>query len=455
MDLTITPGSPVTGRSEVPGDKSIAHRWLMFAATAEGTSHLANLPLSLDIRSTARVMASLAPMARPVLEVWSSNDPATIEGGGSTWNGWDREAADATIEVEGEGRAGLRPPGSPLPCGNSGTTMRLLAGLVAPAPFESVLVGDASLSSRPMERVAVPLRSMGARVSTASGHAPLTVAGGPLRGIEHATAPPSAQVKSAVLIAGLAAQGPTTVTESAPTRDHTERLLAALGAPLRREEGLVTVEAFQHGPIRGRVPGDPSSAAFIVGAAAVTGAGVTVGRVGLNPTRLGYLEVMRRMGVDVTAEVLGEEMGEPYGEIVVTEGTELRGTTIEPTELPLVIDEVPVLAALATHARGETSFAEAAELRTKESDRLTGMAEGLRGLGGHAADDGDDLVIGGGGLAGGRAAARGDHRLAMALIVAALAADAPSRLDGADAAAVSFPAFVPTLVDLGAGIEAV
>ena len=158
MDLTITPGSPVTGRAEVPGDKSIAHRWLMFAATADGTSHLANLPLSLDVRSTARVMASLAPMARPVLEVWSSNDPPTIEGGGSTWNGWDRDAAMSPIEVEGEGRAGLRPPGSPLSCGNSGTTMRLLAGLVAPAPFETVLVGDASLSSRPMERVAAPLR---------------------------------------------------------------------------------------------------------------------------------------------------------------------------------------------------------------------------------------------------------------------------------------------------------
>ena len=192
-----------------------------------------------------------------------------------------------------------------------------------------------------------------------------------------------------------------------------------------------------------------------MGAAAVTGAGVTIERVGLNPTRLGYLEVMRRMGVDVTAEVLGEEMGEPYGEIVVAEGTELRGTTIERTEVPLVIDEVPVLAALAAHARGATSFADAGELRTKESDRLTGMAEGLRGLGGRAADDGDDLVIAGGGLAGGRAAARGDHRLAMALAVAALAADAPSRLDGADAAAVSFPAFVPTLVELGARIEAV
>ena len=331
--------------------------------------------------------------------------------------------------------------------------MRLLAGLLAAAPFPTVLTGDESLSARPMERVAAPLRSMGAQVATTDGHAPIAIEGGRLRGIEHATSPPSAQVKTAVLLAGLAADGATTVVETAPTRDHTERLLAALGAPVTVGGHRVSVTAFQHGPVHGRVPGDPSSAAFLLAAAAVTGGAVTIERVGCNPTRLGFVDVVRRMGADIRVEIEAEVMGEPVGTIALDGGTRLVGTRIDAREVPIVIDEIPVLAALAAHARGETWIEGAAELRTKESDRLAGTATGLRNLGAHAGEEGDDLVIAGGGLSGGRADALGDHRLAMAFAVAALAGDGPSVISGAEAAAVSFPTFPAVLTRLGAGID--
>ena len=448
----ITPGGPVAGRTAVPGDKSIAHRWLLFAATAEGTSPLEDLPLSLDVRSTALAMAALSPKARPALELWASNDGATVEGGGSTWNEGPAEGSMSRIEVEGEGRSALVAPAATLDCGNSGTSMRLLAGLLAAAPFPTVLTGDESLSARPMERVAAPLRAMGALVSTTDGHAPVTIEGGRLSGIEHATSPPSAQVKTAVLLAGLAADGATTVLETVPTRDHTERLLVALGAPVTVQEGRVAVTAFQHGPVDGRVPGDPSSAAFLLAAAAVTGGPITIEEVGCNPTRLAFVDVARRMGADIRVEIETEVMGEPVGTIALDGASRLVGTRIEADEVPLVIDEIPVLAALAAHARGETRIEGAAELRTKESDRLAGTASGLRGLGAHAGEEGDDLVIAGGGLGGGRADALGDHRLAMAFTVAALAGDGPSVISGAEAAAVSFPTFPAVLARLGAGI---
>ena len=332
--------------------------------------------------------------------------------------------------------------------------MRLLAGVVASAPFEVVLTGDESLRARPMERVARPLRAMGASVETTEGHPPIRIRGGRLHGISFRCPVPSAQVKGAVLLAALAAEGETVVLEPAPTRDHTERALAHLGAPIRvPAPGEVHLSAFQHAGFSARVPGDVSSAAFLIAAAALTGGELRVEGVGLNPSRTRFLEVMARMGVRAEPHVLGEELGEPVGEIHVRPSTELVGTTVPAEELPLVIDEVPVLTALAAHARGESRFAGAGELRVKESDRLEGLAAMVRALGGSAAVEGDDLVLAGGGLQGGLADACGDHRMAMAAAVAGLGARAEVEVEGAEVADVSFPGFVETLRALGASIE--
>jgi 3-phosphoshikimate 1-carboxyvinyltransferase len=330
--------------------------------------------------------------------------------------------------------------------------MRLLAGVLASSPFDARLVGDASLSSRPMERVAEPLRRMGAEVTTDGGHAPIDVRGGSLRGIDYATPVPTAQVKGAVLLAALGAIGTTTVREPSPTRDHTERMLLALGAPLERDGAAVTVAPFQHAGFEGRCPGDPSSAAFLVAAAALTGSAITIEDVGLNPTRTHFLEVMARMGVVVEGALVREEMGEPVGSLRVRRGTRLRPTRVEAAELPALIDEIPVLALLAAHCSGDSWFLGAGELRVKESDRLAGVVAGIRGLGGHAAEEGDDLVVAGGGLDGGTASSAGDHRLAMAFAVGALRAQGPSTVEGADAAEVSFPGFAQTLASLGARV---
>ena len=332
--------------------------------------------------------------------------------------------------------------------------MRLVAGLVSSCPFESVLIGDPSLSARPMERVARPLREMGAAVTTEDGHAPIKVRGSTLHGIRFEPEVPSAQVKGAVLLAALAAEGTTTVAERVPTRDHTERLLRVLGAPIRAEGAGVALEGpFQHEGFRGAIPGDPSAAAFLVGAAALTGGEVTIRGVGLNPSRLHLLDVLGRMGLEVEIEIEREELGEPVGTMRLRPTGFLRPVDVRADELPLVIDEIPLLAALAAHAEGSSRFRGGAELRVKESDRLAVLAEGIRALGGEAVDEGDDLVVGGGGLAGGSARSAGDHRLAMAFIVAALAARGPSEIDGVEIAAVSFPGFVRLLRSLGADVE--
>jgi 3-phosphoshikimate 1-carboxyvinyltransferase len=330
--------------------------------------------------------------------------------------------------------------------------MRLLCGVLASAPFGSDLVGDESLSARPMERVATPLNAMGAQVRTIEGHAPVRVEGGPLRGIDHAVPVPSAQVKGAVLLAGLAAEGATTVREPAATRDHTERALSELGAPIEREPGAVTVHRFQHDGFEGEVPGDPSSAAFLVAAAALAGGALRIRGVGLNPTRLAFLGVLGRMGVRTTLVPEREELGEPVGTIEVEPAGELAGTVVGERELPLVVDEVPVLALLAAFASGGTRFAGAGELRTKESDRLGGVVAAIRALGGEASVEGDDLVLAGGGLRGGVAAAAGDHRMAMALSIGGLRTPEPISVEGVEVAEVSFPGFLDTLSGLGVEI---
>ena len=455
MRIRVIPGGRLQGTVRVPGDKSIAHRWLILACTASSRSRLTGLPGALDVRSTASCLAELTLKARPALDLWARNASSGVEGGGSTWNDTPRGVPNGTLEVEGEGRDGLIQPRAGLDCGNSGTSMRLLAGILAAAPFTTELTGDRSLTARPMERVAAPLRRMGATVRTTDGHPPLVVTGGRLRGIEHRMEVPSAQVKGALLLAGAGASGETFVVEPAATRDHTERALGALGAPVRREGLRVGIAGFQHAGFEAAVPGDPSSAAFLIAAAALSGSEMTIEGVGLNPTRLHFLRVLSRMGVVIETAVVGEQLGEPLGSIQVAPTDALRSTVVEAHELPLVIDEVPVLAMLGTHARGETSFLGASELRVKESDRLTALTEGIRALGGHAAADTDDLVIAGDGLRGGVASSRGDHRLAMAFTVGSLAADRPCEVEGMEAAAVSFPGFVRTLRSTGAAIEVV
>jgi 3-phosphoshikimate 1-carboxyvinyltransferase len=455
MRIRVTTGEGVDRPIRVPGDKSIAHRWLILSATARGPSRLAHLPPSLDVRSTASCLSRVTLKARPALDLWAANASSWVEGGGSTWNGTSRESSIETLEVEGEGRDGLVESGGRLDCGNSGTSMRLLVGLLSSAPFPSRLVGDDSLSSRPMERVATPLRRMGARIETTDGHAPVVVSGGSLRAVEHRLDVPSAQVKGAILLAGIAADGETVLTEPAATRDHTERALTALGAPVRRDRTTVAVARFQHGGFEASVPGDVSSAAFLIGAAALTGRAITIEGVGLNPSRTAFLAVLERMGVRVETTITGEQLGEPVGRIAVGLDAQLRGTTITEDELPGVIDEVPLLAAVSAHAKGETWFLGAQELRVKETDRLSLLAEGIRSLGGHAAAEADDLVVAGGGLRGGVASSGRDHRLAMAFAVAGVAAEAPCEVDGMEAADVSFPGFVDTLRAAGVGVEVV
>jgi 3-phosphoshikimate 1-carboxyvinyltransferase len=433
--------APLTGEVRVPGDKSIAHRWLIFACTAEGTSELLGLPSSLDVRSTAGALATLLPELRIDLQAFAR---ATGE----------EDDPIIGLALDGGGLDSPVPPDEPLYCGNSGTTMRLMAGLLAAQEFESVLSGDASLSRRPMERVAQPLRQMGADVRTEDGHPPVTVHGGPLTGIEFTTVEPSAQVKSAVLIAGLHAEGETTVVERVSTRDHTERLLEALGAPITLLPGRATVHRFQHGGFRGTVPGDASAAAFLAGAAALVPLSrIVIRDVGLNTTRTGWIRHLERMGAAIEGRVEREELGEPVGSLMVEAAEMLRPVELSPAETAESIDEIPMLAAVAAHAHGESRFSGAGELRVKESDRLSGVAGGIVGLGGRARVEGDDLVIEGGGLAGGAAHGMGDHRLVMAFTVAALGARRECAVDDAEWAGVSFPGFASTLAALGARIE--
>jgi 3-phosphoshikimate 1-carboxyvinyltransferase len=455
MRVRVMPDRPLRGEIRVPGDKSIAHRWLILAATARGASRLTGLPSSLDVRSTASCLAEVSLEARPALDVWSSKTAPRVERAGSTWNDILEVQASSVLELEGEGRSALAPPRRELDCGNSGTSMRLLAGLLAPAPFRCVLEGDPSLSTRPMERVAEPLRRMGAQITTVNGHAPVAIEGGPLVGIHHEPDVPSAQVKGAVLLAGLVADGLTTIVEPAATRDHTERALATLGAPVEMSDRRISVAGFQHAGFEGAVPGDLSAAAFLIAAAALTGSQIAVLDVGLNPSRLAFLEVIARMGVRTRTSVEREQVGEPVGTIEVERCDRIRPTLIDAAELPSVIDEVPVLAMMAAHADGTTKIRGAGELRVKESDRSSAVLAGIEMLGGVAAGEGDELTIAGGGLAGGSVQGGGDHRIAMALAVGALAARGPSEIDGIEVADVSFPGFVGALASLGAGIEVV
>jgi 3-phosphoshikimate 1-carboxyvinyltransferase len=419
----------IDGRAVVPGDKSISHRALMLASLADGSSTVTNLAPGDDVAATGRCLEAVGAAITP------GTDGVSVDGV-SHWSA----------------------PAAPLDCANSGTTMRLLAGLAAHHAFETVLDGDRSLRARPMDRVARPLRALGAAVGARRDRfPPLSVRGGRLRGVRVETEVPSAQVKSCALLAGLAAEGETVVSESVRTRDHTERMLAWLGAPVDvgvGRDGSVTVgvRAFRPKPFALDVPGDPSSAAFLVAAAFLCGR-VEIDGVGLNETRTGFYETCARMGGDVDLQTLDERGGEPVGRIRA-ERSDLRGLRVEGSIVPSMIDEIPLVAVLSTAAHGATLVTGAGELRVKESDRIATTCAGLRRLGADIAERSDGFEVHGPSvLRGATVAACGDHRIAMALAVAALSADGETRIEGFEAAAVSWPGFERALTELGAEVE--
>jgi len=426
----------VSGRVRVPGDKSISHRYAMLAAIADGTSRLRNYAPGADCAATLACLQALG---------------AAISRG-------------TTLTIEGLGLRGLRQPAEPLDAANSGTSMRLLAGLLAAHPFRTVIGGDDSLSRRPMRRVIEPLTRMGASIAADDGRPPLTIDGADLHGIAHAPEVPSAQVKSAVLLAGLHASGRTTVIEPAPTRDHTERAFAAFGISATREGHAVSVEGGQRlRAIDAEVPGDISSAVFwLVLAAGTPGSDLTIERVGLNPSRTCVLEVLRRAGADIEVITSTDlppeggshyrsEPGEPAGSLRVRFGNPVS-FEITPEEVPGLIDEIPALAALAAMQPGITMTVRGAqELRVKESDRITMLARGFGVLGIKVEEYPDGFTIGGGRLRGGEADAAHDHRLAMAFAIAGCRAPGVVSITGADAVAVSYPRFFDELQRIARG----
>jgi 3-phosphoshikimate 1-carboxyvinyltransferase len=430
--VTVTPALSISGALRVPGDKSISHRYALLAAIADGRSTIANYAPGADCASTLSCVEALGAIV--------SRTPGAAAG------------EPALVTIEGRGLRGLRAPAAPLDCGNSGSTMRMLGGVVAAHSFISTLVGDASLSRRPMRRIIGPLSKMGATITAGPGdRPPVTIHGADLAGIDFKPETPSAQVKSAVLLAGLQASGQTSVLESASTRDHTERALTAFGArvtvaPSTRSGGLITVHGGQR--LRGAdlaVVGDISSAAFwAVAAAAMTGSDVSITHVGLNPSRSALLDVLKRYGAEVEATVEDHWNGEPVGRLRIRHGA-MTDLVITPEEVPEVIDELPVLATLGTFG-GSVTVSGAGELRVKESDRIAELVAGLRAMGADADERPDGFQVRSGArLTGGVVHARHDHRLAMAFAIAALGATGPTTIEGADAVAVSYPAFFADL----------
>ena len=423
-------GTPLRGRLRVPGDKSISHRALMLGAIAEGTTVVEGFLEGEDTRATARVFESLG------VRIESPEPGVRI--------------------VHGVGLHALQGSRAPLDCGNAGTGMRLLAGLLAGQRFDSVLVGDESLSRRPMGRVTRPLESMGARIeSVAGGLPPLRIRGGAaLRGGEHETEVASAQVKSALLLAGLYADAPTTVIEPTPTRDYTERMLQAFGADIEFAPGRATL--VPGAPLRAqrvRVPADFSSAAFfIVAATLVPGSDVVIESVGMNPRRTGLLDALRAMGADIDVAPVGEAGGEALADLRVRHAR-LRAIDVPAALVPDMIDEFPALFAAAACADGVTRVTGAAELRVKESDRIAAMAAGLRTLGVAVEEAEDGASIQGGAIGGGTVHSRGDHRIAMGFAVLAQRAAADVRIEDVANGATSFPGFDDLARAAGMGLR--
>jgi 3-phosphoshikimate 1-carboxyvinyltransferase len=420
--MKIEPARALVGHIGVPGDKSISHRAVLLGAIADGETTVRGFGRSADTESTLAAMQALgAEVAEDEVDL---------------------------VRIRGQGLRGLREPSGPIDCGNSGTLLRLLPGILAGQAGRFELTGDESLSKRPIDRVAEPLSRMGANVETRGGLPPLVVEGGELRGISYELPVPSAQVKSAVLLAGLYADGETTVAEPLPTRDHTEILLAAAGARVRRRTGRATVSKADRlalGEIE--VPGDFSAAApFIVAATLLQGSELSVHDLGLNPTRTGLLDVLGRMGARITVFNRRKAGGELVGDLEV-HSAELVATTVEAEEIPRLIDELPFLALAAAGARGETIVRGAGELRLKETDRIESVTSSLRALGVRveASDDGFRVRGVPTRPKGGGMSSRGDHRVAMLGAIAGLVSREEVRLEGAEAVGVSFPGFFDLL----------
>ncbi len=426
-------GSGLTGTIRVPGDKSISHRAVLFSAMSDGECSLTGVLDSEDVRSTIGAVRALGA--------------EVVESVGRD--------AQLRLRVTGWGSAGPCEPAGPVDCGNSGTTARLLMGVLAGWDVPVTLTGDPSLSRRPMRRVTEPLSAMGADFSTAEGGTlPIRMRGRNLRALRYEMPVASAQVKSAVLLAGLRAEGRTVVIEPAPSRDHTERMLPGFGVGVGRR--VADHECWVDGPASlsctdVAVPGDPSSAAFLVAAASiVAGSDVSVRDVALNPTRTGFLRVLERMGAAVESPASRASAAEPIGTVRVRYVGGLRGTTVTPAEVPSLVDEVPVLAVVATQCTGVTRFAGVGELKVKESDRLEAVCAGLAALGATARCGEDWLEVEGPvTLRGCSLDSLGDHRLAMSWAVAGLVASGPVHIERWEAVAVSYPGFAGDLASLG------
>ncbi len=430
MNLTIFPAQIIRGRLSVPGDKSISHRALMLGAMAESDAVIRGLAPGEDVSSTKRCLQQLGAIIKE---------------------------KNGEILVQGRGRFGLQKPETALDAGNSGTTMRLLAGLLAAQSFGATITGDASLQRRPMRRIIEPLTQMGAKIAAQeNGCAPITIHGGKLRSIHYRLPVASAQVKSCALFAGLGAEGETVIEETIPTRDHSERLL-------RRMEASISVISNQYsvfskeirvrgGKIRGcevEIPGDFSSAAFFIAAALLLPKSeLLIENAGLNPTRTALLDVAREMGAEVEIMNLRNESYEPMADLMVRHRP-LQSAKVSGSRIPLLIDEIPILAIMATQAEGKTHIREAQELRVKESDRLAALVKNLRVMGAAIEELPDGLVISGPTkLRGAEVESFGDHRIAMAFAIAGLLADSPTTIRGAECVDISFPGFFEILKKL-------
>jgi len=427
ITFQVQPGGSLNGEIRVPGDKSMSHRSIMLGSIAEGVTHVRGFLNAEDAMSTLEAFRAMG---------------VNIEG-----------PVNGEVTIHGVGKHGLKAPDKPLDLGNSGTSMRLLSGLLAGQAFDCTLVGDKSLQSRPMRRVTAPLAQMGAVIETqADGTAPLHIKGqaGKLKGMHYTMPIASAQVKSCLLLAGMYAEGETSVTEPAPTRDHTERMLAGFGYPVRREGNTASIT--NQGKLTATeidVPSDISSAAFfLVGASIAPNSDVTLKHVGINPTRTGVIDILRLMGADI--EVINEREvgGEPVAELRVR-SSELRGINIPEELVPLAIDEFPVLFVAASCAQGKTVLTGAKELRVKESDRIQVMADGLQILGVDAQPTEDGMIINGGAIGGGEVDSHGDHRIAMAFSIAGLRAGADITIRDCANVNTSFKEFPALATQLG------
>jgi 3-phosphoshikimate 1-carboxyvinyltransferase len=426
----------ISGNARLPGDKAVSHRVAMLAAIANGVSRVRNFASSADCHATLECVRRL---------------------------GIQVESGAGEIRINGRGLGGLVPPRSPaeLDAQNSGSTIRMISGILAGQRFDSIIDGDASLRRRPMRRIIEPLTLMGARIDASDGNvAPLRIRGSELRAIDYESPVGSGQIKTCVLFAGLYAKGRTTFREPSPSRNHSELMLEEFGARLEQEaDGRLAIEGAELHPVDYQVPGDPSSAAFFAAAASVLpGSQLTLSGVGLNPTRIGFVEVLRQLGAEIVITSSRTEHGEPVGDLNVT-GSELRteagGLILTGSIIPNIIDEIPVLAVIATQVNGQVSFRGARELRIKESDRIKMVVEGIRSMSGTIEEFEDGFsIVGPQDLKPARIETDGDHRIAMAFAVAGLMAEGQTEIVDADCAAVSFPEFYDVLGTL-AGKERV